>query len=107
MNAKTKKVRTRFAPETRFPVTPLLAKPDTELEQLKERLLNQALAETNNTLLAGPLQRAANDATALAWTAGYPLLLLPVLFQEKAAIARLQSVKQQSILERTQMAEAA
>ena len=107
MKTKTKRVRTRFAPETRFPVTPLTAKPDTQLEELKERLLQQALAGTNNTQLIAPLQRAVNDATALAWTAGYPLLLLPVLFQEKAAAARLHTAKQQSIHERTLMAEAA
>jgi hypothetical protein len=112
MNNTKNRVRTRFARETRFPVTPVVAEPFTaarenELERLKERLLRQALEETNNTQLLAPLQRAANDATALAWTAGYPLLLLPVLFQEKAIAARLHTAKQQSILERTQMAEAA
>ena len=114
MNNDKQRVPLRFAPETRFPVDPVVAAPftetrETELERLQNRLLRQALAETNNPSLYAPLRRAVNDATALAWTAGFPLLLLPVLFQEKALAARLHTAKQQAIRQRSQalMVEAA
>jgi hypothetical protein len=107
MNILKKKVATRFAPETRFPVTPVPAPPfkateSSDFEKLKDLLLAQALAETNNTHLYAPLRRAANDAAALAWTAGYPLLLLPLLFEEKVIAARLHTAKQQTVQARSQ-----
>jgi hypothetical protein len=43
------------------------------------------------------LRQAANDAAAVAWTAPYPLLVLPELFREKVAAARRYGAKQASL----------
>jgi len=113
MNA-TYRVPTRFAPESRFPVTPVTAPPfraarTDQLEQLKVRLLRGFLAETTNPAFYAPLRRAANDAVALAAATSFPLLVLPILFEEKAASARHQAVKQDSIqrLSRAMLVEVA
>ncbi len=73
----------------------------TELDQLKNRLLARELDRTTNLEQNVGLQRAANDAAALAWLTPYPLLLLPVLFEEKARAARLKVGRQALIRERS------
>lgn len=105
MNAKCRKLPTRFAPETRFDVRPAPPAPfrvlqETELERLKNRLLRERLA-TAEPELNTPLRRAANEAAALAWITHVPLLVFPALFEEKAGTARLQAARQESILERS------
>ena len=47
--------------------------------------------------LNAPLRRAANEAAALAWVTLYPLLVFPVLFEEKAAAAVRQTERQARI----------
>ena len=49
----------------------------------------------------GTICRAANDAAALAWTTPYPLLLFPVLLEEKAAAGRIQALRQKGIRQRS------
>lgn len=93
----------RFEAPTRFRVEPFPAAPfrettETELEQLKDRLLRESLAQAGNAELNAPLRRASNDAAALAWTTPFPLLLLPELFREKAESARRYVRKQASLL---------
>ena len=100
------KIKPKFARETRFPVLPAPAAPfrgvlETDLEQLKGRLLAQALDETANSELYALLRRAANEAAALAWATPYPLLLFPALFSEKAHTATRQVQQQAKIRERS------
>ena len=66
----------------------------TDLEQLKRRLLQEALKSVVNSALATPLRRAANEAAALAWLESEPMLVFPGLFEEKAGVARQREQKQ-------------
>ena len=114
MNAKYQRVRTRFAPETRFEVTPVPAAPfrgtmETELDRLKDGFLLRLLNETSEPELNAPLRRAATEAAALAWLTPFPLLLFPELFEEKTQAARKQAAKQARVRQRSRglLAEAA
>ena len=102
MNYNETRVPTRFGPETRFEVRPAPPAPfraalDTEFERLKNRLLARELAETPTPELNPPLRRAANEAAALAWATLYPLLVFPVLFEEKTQAALRQVDRQARI----------
>jgi hypothetical protein len=106
MKPKSKQVKTQFAPDTRFEVSPAPAVPfrgrqETELDRFKIRLLRQFLKETPDPELNAPLRRAANEAAALAWMTPYPLLVLPALLEEKARTARAQTIRQARIRQRT------
>jgi hypothetical protein len=99
-----RKVRTRFAPETRFdlpvpPAAPFRGTLETDLEQLKGRLLRDLLAGATDPALHAPLRRATSDAAALAWTTAFPLLVLPELVREKADSARRYVRRQAALLE--------
>jgi hypothetical protein len=59
------------------------------------------LAEAPTPELTPPLRRAANDAAALAWATLYPLLVFPVLFEEKIAAALRQAERQARIFKRS------
>jgi hypothetical protein len=106
MNTTQRKVPTRFGPEKRFEVKPAPAAPfrafqETELERLKNRLLQERLLATVGPEFNAPLRRAANEAAALAWTTCVPLLLFPALFEEKVATALVQAARQEEIWERS------
>ena len=95
------RVPTVFGPETQFPVkagppATFRAWRESELERLKAQLLGERLEEAADLESNVHLRRAANDAVALAWSTAYPLLVLPVLFEEKAtvALARLERQKE-------------
>ena len=97
MNKKQTQVLAEFAPETRFklrllPPAPFRATQETEFERLKNKLLARQLAEAATPELNIPLRRAANEAAALAWATVFPLLVFPVLFEEKteAALRRIE-----------------
>ena len=99
MNINRTRVPTRFGPETRFelrpaPPAPFRATRETDFERLKTRLLAEQLAGAA-TELNVPLRRAANEAAALAWVTFYPLLVFPMLFEEKIAVA-LRQVRRQA-----------
>jgi hypothetical protein len=99
---KTTKIATRFAPELRFelrpvPPAPFRATQETEFERLKNRLLTQELTQATAPGFPALLRRAANDAAALAWDTVFPLLVFPVLFEEKAEVALRQLKKQARI----------
>ena len=47
--------------------------------------------------LNAPLRRAANDAAALAWATVFPLLVFPVLFEEKTEAALRRAERQARI----------
>lgn len=105
MKANATLLPARFEPETRFevpvPTVPFRRREESRLESLKNRLLTDRLgdlwAPEENSLL----RRAANEAASLAWVTPYPMLVFPVLFEEKAesALARLE--RQQQVLRRS------
>jgi hypothetical protein len=113
MKTQTRRLRTRFEPETRFnvpaPALPFRAVLETELDRLRAALLRQALEEHRGATAAVALRWAAQDATALAGTTTHPLLVLPELFAEKARAALTRATRQERVYERTRviMAEAA
>jgi len=87
-----RKLPARFGPETRFELTlapsaPFRAFVETQFEDLKNRLVNQRLEETWESPHNVGLRRAANEAAALAWVTPFPLLVFPMLFEEKADVA--------------------
>ena len=102
MNKNKTFVPTRFEPETRFelrpaPPAPFRATQETEFERLKDQLLAQQLQQATEVELNAPLRRAANEAAALAWVTLFPLLVFPVLFEEKTAAAVRQAERQARI----------
>ena len=104
MNNKKARVPARFGPETRFevrpaPSVPFRATQETEFEQLKMRLLRRQLAGASAPELNAPVRCAANEAAALAWATVYPLLVFPVLFEEKIQAALRQAERQARIYE--------
>ena len=106
MNTYYQRVPTEFGPEVRFevppvPPPPFRARVDAELERLKNRLLREHREEAWDSRLRIALRRAANDAAALAWVTPYPLLVFPVLFEEKAEAALNQSRRQSHVRSRS------
>ena len=103
----TANLTTKFARNTRFQVNPVTTVPfrstqDTELEQLKARLLRQILAGDVTADLNVRLRRAANEAAALAWLEPYPLLVFPTLLEEKCRDGREASrFKQRKVYQRS------
>jgi len=67
------------------------------LESLKRRWLGEALASAQDADLIRRLQRAADEATSVAWATAYPLLALPELLAEKGREARRQFERQRAI----------
>jgi hypothetical protein len=105
MNKNKTFVPTEFGPDTRFelrasPPAPFRATQETEFERLKDLLLAQQLAYAPAPGLSPPLRRAANEAAALAWVTPFPLLVFPVLFEEKIEAAVRQAERQARIYSR-------
>jgi hypothetical protein len=103
MNTKKIALQTEFDADTRFelqPVDEFRAIHENEFERLKARLLAIRQQEAG-TKWEEPLRDAANEAAALAWTTPTPLLVFPVLFEEKAATAVLQDRRQARILKKS------
>jgi hypothetical protein len=107
MKYRNRQVRTRFEPESRFEITPIPSVPfrgtqECALDHLKARLLRQALEQAAEPELNAPLRRAANEAASLAWFTPFPLLVFPILLEEKAAAVRRQLDLQRTIRQRSQ-----
>ncbi len=105
MNTNRINLHAAFAAETRFelqphPTAPFRALQENEFERLKTRLLAGELARATPELNA-PLRRAANEAAALAWATAVPLLVFPVLFEEKTAAAARHAERQARIFKNT------
>jgi hypothetical protein len=106
MNANYKRVPTTFAPELRFevkpaPPAPFRARQEAKLERLKGQLLSERLTPHRDPQIEVQLRRAAGEAAALAWVTRYPLLVFPVLFEEKAMTALLRAERQEQVRERS------
>ena len=111
MNKNKTFVPAEFGPETRFelrasPPVPVRATQETEFERLKDLLLAQQLAYAPAPGLSPPLRRAANEAAALAWVTQFPLLVFPVLFEEKIEAAVRQAERQARIYANSQLVAA-
>ena len=106
MNANYRRVPTEFGPEIEFAIEPVPAAPfravqDNSFERLKTKLLIERLEQAWEPDLTSRLRRAANDAAALAWVTPYPLLVFPVLFDEKADIALQMAERQARVYQRS------
>jgi hypothetical protein len=102
MNQKKIQVQAKFAQETRFELrsncaAPFCATQENEFERLKNRLLTQQLSRTVGVKFNAPLRRAANEAAALAWATVFPLLVFPLLFEEKSDVALRRAERQARI----------
>ena len=103
MKTKRFDLKADFGAGTRFellPVTPFRAVQEDAFERLKAKLLAARLRKAG-AKWETPLQDAANEAAALAWTTTVPLLVFAVLFEEKAAAAILQTRRQARILRKS------
>jgi len=96
MNRRNNQVPTEFGTETRFDVGIAPPAPfsggEPALERLKNELLFERLAAVPEAGLDRYLRHDATEAAALAWVTPYPLLVFPLLFEEKtdAALARFE-----------------
>ena len=75
-----------FAPETSFAVPPIGAESRAQqrrrLEELRQRLVEQNLGERTDYADSESIETAAREAAVQAWNTPFPLLVLPVLFEE-------------------------
>ena len=106
MKSKYRRLRTRFGPETGFEVKPVSAAPfravlEDRFEGLKARLLLESLDTVWQPELNSEVRRAANEAAAIAWITPYPLLVFPILFEEKTRSALGVAARQERVRERT------
>ena len=72
-----------------------------ELEQFKQCLLGEHRS-AHDLHVYSWLNRAADEAASIAWATPYPLLVLPVLLEEKLNDARRKAELQRTIYERSQ-----
>jgi hypothetical protein len=104
-NRKTR-LAAEFAPDTRFELRPLPPAPfranlETEFERLKAQLLADKLFLAQQAEFYAPIRRAANEAGAIAWNTLFPLLVFPVLFEEKIVALTRQAKRQTRIYAKT------
>jgi len=106
MNRRDNRVPAEFGAETRFDVGIAPPAPfkggETALEALKNELLDERLAAAPEPGLARYLSHAASEAAALAWVTPYPLLVFPVLFEEKSEAALARFARQAQIRQHSQ-----
>jgi hypothetical protein len=73
-----------------------------ELQQLRSSLLESYLQGVSNAAIQGRFDSAANEAASIAWATTYPLLVFPVLLQEKLVEAERKARVQRGIYRRSQ-----
>jgi hypothetical protein len=106
---KNRKIETWFEPDVGFEIeprggdliAPLRGVPEAELDEIKERLLEAAVTENDGAELYPAIRAAANEAAALAWNTPFPLLVFPLLFEEKTESARRRLVNQRAVWKRS------
>jgi len=106
MNANYRRLPARFDPEIRFEIRPRAAAPfrmeaEDPLEGLKRRLLADRLNEVWDPEFNSLVRRAANEAAAIAWATPFPVLVFPVLFEEKINAGAARAARQSSIRDRS------
>jgi len=72
---------------------------EAQLEELKEALLAPIVRSVENTMLVSELRWVANEAAALAWFTVCPILVLPLLLEEKIRAALGRWERQHQLLE--------
>ena len=72
-----------------------------ELEQFKQCLLGEHRS-AHDLHVHSWFSQAADEAASIAWATPYPLLVLPVLLEEKLRHARRKAELQKTIYERSQ-----
>jgi len=72
-----------------------------ELEQFKQCLLGEH-SRARDLQVHSWVSRAVDEAASIAWATPYPLLVLPVLLEEKLRDARRKAELQQTIYESSQ-----
>lgn len=102
------RVPTQFGPEVEFELTPVAQaqarqKVQTEFAALQERLLTASLRSLASGRLRASMRSAATEAAAIAWSTPYPLLVMPLLFEEKAGAARSRTRRQRQIRARSEI----
>ena len=73
-----------------------------ELERLKKCLLYEHTRAVADAALHSWLKRGAEEAASIAWATPYPLLVLPLLLDEKLSEARRKAEVQRSIFVRSE-----
>lgn len=106
MKSKNNKLEAAFAVETRFELTPTPPGPfrtvlATEFERVQHGFLVELLRQGNEPDLNLLYRHAVSEAGALAAATDYPMLVLPLLLDEKAAAARKYLRQQNRIRERS------
>ncbi|MCD6339913.1 MAG: hypothetical protein J7M29_11105, partial [Verrucomicrobia bacterium] len=71
------------------------------LEAVKSGLVRRHTLYAPDTAFVPAIRRAADEAASLAWTTPCPLLVLPLLVEEKVQEARRMVERQQQIRERS------
>jgi hypothetical protein len=99
MKSEYRNLGTEFDVASTSP-TPFPRTQETELERLKDRLLQDLLARAEKAEHYAPLRRATSEAAALAWATPFPLLVLPELVREKAEEARRYTTRQAALRQR-------
>ena len=94
--------------ESTFEANPLLNAArrgalEQELEHLKQKLLGPILSSVQNAALLQELRWVANEAAALAWFTLCPVLVLPMLLEEKVHAALERWERQQSLRQKYQV----
>jgi hypothetical protein len=75
--------------------------PATRFVQLQRKLVQDKLRAIDDIREAVLIRSAAQEASALSWESGFPLLAFPILFDERSAIALARVKRQQEIYERS------
>jgi hypothetical protein len=100
-NLRRNRLPVHFAANTRFsvalPAVPARGAVELMLDQFKHRLLAEVLEDKWWQAIERETRRAADEAAALAWITPFPLLVLPVLMEEKVKTARLRALRQERI----------
>jgi hypothetical protein len=73
-----------------------------ELERLKNCLLYEHTRAVSDAKVHSWLKRGADEAASIAWATPYPLLVFPLLLDEKLSEARRKAERQRSIYLRSQ-----
>ena len=76
------------------------AKSDS-FRQLKQKVLQARLTAVDSMIHAVQIRWAAEEAAALSWTTGHPLLMFPSLFEEFADAAIGRARRQEVIHQRS------
>ncbi|MCF7708406.1 MAG: hypothetical protein K9N52_05855, partial [Verrucomicrobia bacterium] len=91
MNRRIRKIPTKFGDNVRFevPVPPKASREDewNVLEEFKSGYIKPVLDEADTGLERTVILNAAKEAMALASRTSFPMLVFPLLFEERARYA--------------------